>query len=61
MNPGYKILQHRTKNLYTGDNVRTSDNANINFRNMKDSLMDPEYVNFFPSLYTVKQYILSNI
>jgi hypothetical protein len=27
---------------------------------MKDSLMDPGYVNFFPSLYMVKHYILRN-
>jgi len=45
----------------SGDNVRTSDNDKINFRNMKDSLMDPEYVNFFLSLYVVKHYILTNI
>jgi hypothetical protein len=64
MNHGYKILQHRTKNLCTEDQGMMSEPVTmikINFRSMEDSLMDPEYVNYFPSLYVVKHYIVTNI
>lgn len=57
------ITAQNKKFMYrrSGDNIRTSDNDKINFRNMKESLMDPVYVKFFPLLHMVKHYILTDI